>query len=134
MIIKYLNSLDRRDGSVDNYNNARSDQRNNYNHYRDRDRAGTFRGTDGGVGYRNGGVNDKRNSHDRRQNIRSNGKDFGNREPEPSRSKENLRDGNSIERDSNSSTEGKINNRRRRKKNTAPHGGELNEMKSYLHL
>lgn len=83
-------------------------------------------------GYRSGGGggggNDKRNSHDRRPDIRSNGKNFGNnREPEPSQSKENLRDGNSIERDSNSSTEGKINNRRRRKKNVGPNGGgELN--------
>lgn len=119
----YLNPLDRRDGSVDNYNTARSDHRNNYNNYRDRDRGANVRGTDGG--YRSGG-NDKRNSHDRRPNIRSNGKDFGNnREPEPSQSKENLRDGISIERDSNSSTEGKINNRRRRKKNVGPHGGKF---------
>ncbi len=120
--------LDRRDGSVDNYNNPRNDHRNNFNnHYRDRERGANVRGgTDGGAYRSGGGGNDKRNSHDRRPNIRANGKDFGNnREPEPSHSKENLRDGNSIERDSNSSTEGKINNRRRRKKNVGPHGGKL---------
>ncbi|XP_037027260.1 synaptic functional regulator FMR1 isoform X2 [Bradysia coprophila] len=118
---------DRRDGSVDNYNNTRNDHRNNFSHYRDRDRGtNNVRATDGAYNRSGGGGpgnNDKRNSHDRRPNIRANGKEFGNnREPEPSHSKENSRDGNSIERDSNSSTEGKINNRRRRKKNVGANG------------
>lgn len=122
--------LDRRDGSVDNYN-SRNDQtsRNNYN-YGDRG----SRGGNSNGGYRSGGGNQRERRSNDTRTKQTGHTDYDNYR-EPSATTVNIsnaengggggdtqtRERTSIDRDSNSSTEGANNRRRRKAKNNYSH-------------
>lgn len=130
----------RRDGSVDDYNARGEHSRNHYNSYNDRGSGGhRGNGGAGGGGYRSGGGGGGQRGNDRRSNdIRtkqlSGDYDSNYREPVTtdgadgntrSTGGDTIRERTSIDRDSTSSTEGGVNQRRRRKgKNSYPHASK----------